>query len=114
MCMIASGKSLTDIAHQMSLSVKTVSVYRARVLEKMRLKNNAELTHYAIKQPARTIVIGCFHRRGRPPGRSSNPRRRRRRSDAPQGNAPGDRYCGCRGPTGSLPVISLKTRATRL
>jgi DNA-binding NarL/FixJ family response regulator len=33
----------------MSLSVKTVSVYRARILEKMRLKNNAELTHYAIK-----------------------------------------------------------------
>jgi two-component system invasion response regulator UvrY len=49
LCMIASGKSLTDIALQMSLSVKTVSVYRARVLEKMRLKNNAELTHYAIK-----------------------------------------------------------------
>lgn len=49
MCMIASGKSLTDMAAQMSLSVKTVSVYRARVLEKMRLKNNAEMTHYAIK-----------------------------------------------------------------
>jgi DNA-binding NarL/FixJ family response regulator len=49
MCMIASGKSLTDMAHQMSISVKTVSVYRARVLEKMHLKNNAELTHYAIK-----------------------------------------------------------------
>ncbi len=49
LCMIASGKSLTDIALQMSLSVKTVSVYRARLLEKMRLKNNAELTHYAIK-----------------------------------------------------------------
>jgi two-component system invasion response regulator UvrY len=49
MCMIASGKSLTDMAQQMSLSVKTVSVYRARVLEKMRLKNNAEITHYAIK-----------------------------------------------------------------
>ena len=49
MCLIASGKTLTEIAHQMSLSVKTVSVYRARTLEKMRLKNNAELTHYAIK-----------------------------------------------------------------
>jgi DNA-binding NarL/FixJ family response regulator len=48
-CLIASGKTLTEIAHQMSLSVKTVSVYRARALEKMRLKNNAELTHYAIK-----------------------------------------------------------------
>jgi two-component system invasion response regulator UvrY len=33
----------------MRLSVKTVSVYRARLLEKMKLKNNAELTHYAIK-----------------------------------------------------------------
>lgn len=49
MCMIASGKSLTEMAAQMSLSVKTVSVYRARVLEKMHLKNNAEITHYAIK-----------------------------------------------------------------
>jgi DNA-binding NarL/FixJ family response regulator len=47
--MIASGKSLADMASQMSISVKTVSVYRARVLEKMHLKNNAELTHYAIK-----------------------------------------------------------------
>jgi two-component system invasion response regulator UvrY len=49
LCLIASGKNLTDIAGQMSISVKTVSVYRARILEKMRLKNNAELTHYAIK-----------------------------------------------------------------
>jgi len=49
MCLIASGRTLTEIAQQMSLSVKTVSVYRGRVLEKMRLKNNAELTHYAIK-----------------------------------------------------------------
>ncbi len=49
MCMIGSGNSLTEMATQMSLSVKTVSVYRARVLEKMRLKNNAEITHYAIK-----------------------------------------------------------------
>ena len=49
LCMIASGKNLTDVANHMSISVKTVSVYRARVLEKMRLKNNAELTHYAIK-----------------------------------------------------------------
>ena len=49
MCLIASGKTLTEIGQQMSISVKTVSVYRARVMEKMRLKNNAELTHYAIK-----------------------------------------------------------------
>ena len=49
LCLIASGKGLTDAAEEMRLSVKTVSVYRARVLEKMKLKNNAELTHYAIK-----------------------------------------------------------------
>ena len=49
LCLIASGKTLTDIARQMSISIKTVSVYRSRVLEKMQLKNNAELTHYAIR-----------------------------------------------------------------
>ncbi len=49
LCLIASGKTLTQIGQAMSISVKTVSVYRSRVLEKMRLKNNAELTHYAIK-----------------------------------------------------------------
>lgn len=49
LCLIASGKSLTDAANEMCLSVKTVSVYRSRLLQKMRLKNNAELTHYAIK-----------------------------------------------------------------
>lgn len=49
LCLIASGKSLTDVAEEMCLSVKTVSVYRGRLLEKMKLKNNAELTHYAIK-----------------------------------------------------------------
>ena len=41
--------ALTQIAEQLNLSVKTVSVYRARLLEKMKLKNNAELTHYALK-----------------------------------------------------------------
>ncbi|WP_018608298.1 response regulator [Uliginosibacterium gangwonense] len=49
LCMIASGKTLTQIAEQLNLSVKTVSVYRARLLEKMRLHNNAELTHYGLK-----------------------------------------------------------------
>ncbi len=49
MCMIASGKTISEIAEELSLSVKTVSTYRARVLEKIRLKNNAELTHYAIR-----------------------------------------------------------------
>jgi two-component system invasion response regulator UvrY len=47
--LIASGKRLADIAEALALSPKTVSVYRARILEKMGLRNNAELTHYAIK-----------------------------------------------------------------
>ena len=49
MRLIASGKTITDIARELSLSVKTISTYRTRVLEKMKMKNNAELTHYAIK-----------------------------------------------------------------
>ena len=48
LCMLASGKRLTDIAHALSLSVKTVSVYRTRLLEKMKLRNNAELTFYVM------------------------------------------------------------------
>jgi DNA-binding NarL/FixJ family response regulator len=48
LCMIASGKTVGQIAHQLSLSVTTISTYRARVLEKMGMKTNAELTHYAI------------------------------------------------------------------
>ncbi len=47
--LIASGRTLSEIAHALALSPKTVSVYRARLLEKMKLSNNAELTHYAIK-----------------------------------------------------------------
>lgn len=47
--MIASGQRLADIANALALSPKTVSVYRARILEKMGMSNNAELTHYAIK-----------------------------------------------------------------
>jgi two-component system invasion response regulator UvrY len=46
---IASGKRLSDIAEELMLSPKTVSVYRARVLEKLQLTNNAELTVYAIR-----------------------------------------------------------------
>jgi len=49
LCMIASGKTPTEIAEALNLSVKTVSVYRARLLEKMNLRNNAELTHYGLK-----------------------------------------------------------------
>ena len=47
--MIASGKRLSDIALELSLSPKTVSVYRARVLQKLGLGNNSELTVYAIR-----------------------------------------------------------------
>ena len=47
--MIASGKRLADIAEDLNLSPKTVSVYRARVLEKLGLSNNSEMTVYAIR-----------------------------------------------------------------
>ena len=49
MCMIASGKTVTQIAEKLCLSVKTISTYRSRILEKMQMQNNAEITHYAIK-----------------------------------------------------------------
>jgi DNA-binding NarL/FixJ family response regulator len=49
LCLLASGKSVSDVAEELALSVKTVSTYRARILEKMNLKNNAELTRYAIE-----------------------------------------------------------------
>jgi DNA-binding NarL/FixJ family response regulator len=47
--LIASGKRLSDIAEELKLSPKTVSVYRARVLEKLSLANNSEMTVYAIR-----------------------------------------------------------------
>jgi DNA-binding NarL/FixJ family response regulator len=47
--MIGSGKAVSQIARELCLSVKTISTYRARLLEKMDLKNNAELTHYAMQ-----------------------------------------------------------------
>jgi len=49
MCLIASGKTVTEIAGELSLSPKTISTYRARVLEKLGVKNNAEITRYAIR-----------------------------------------------------------------
>ena len=48
--MIAVGKSLTEIGVELSLSVKTISTHRTRILEKMKMKKNAELIHYAITQ----------------------------------------------------------------
>ena len=47
--LIGSGKTVSEIANLLSLSDKTISTYRARILEKMRMRTNAELTHYAIK-----------------------------------------------------------------
>ena len=47
--LIASGKIVSEIARELSLSVKTISTYRTRILEKMDLRNNAELMHYAMQ-----------------------------------------------------------------
>lgn len=48
LCLIASGKKLSEMAEIMSLSAKTVSVYRARMMDKMHFRTNAEMIHYAI------------------------------------------------------------------
>ena len=49
MCMIGSGQTVTEIAETLSLSVRTISTHRAHILNKMEMKNNAQLTYYAIK-----------------------------------------------------------------
>jgi two-component system invasion response regulator UvrY len=49
MCLIASGKTVGEIASLLSLSDKTISTYRARILEKTGMRNNAELTHYTLE-----------------------------------------------------------------
>lgn len=49
MCMIASGKTIKEIAEELSLSVKTISTYRSRILEKLNFKTNAAITHYAVQ-----------------------------------------------------------------
>jgi len=49
LCLIGSGKTVSQIGDDLALSVKTVSTYRTRILEKMRMQNNAELIHYAIQ-----------------------------------------------------------------
>jgi two-component system invasion response regulator UvrY len=50
LCMIAAGNTVKEIAYKLSLSVKTISTYRARILDKMKMKTNAELTSYAIRE----------------------------------------------------------------
>lgn len=49
MLLIASGKTVSQIAVELTLSVKTIDTYRSRILEKMKMKTNSELMHYAIK-----------------------------------------------------------------
>ncbi|MFH1943361.1 MAG: response regulator transcription factor [bacterium] len=49
MCMIATGKTVNEIAKELYLSVKTISTYRSRILDKMRIKTTAQLIRYAIK-----------------------------------------------------------------
>ena len=47
--MLALGKTVTEVAEELLLSVKTVSTYRSRVLEKMKMTSNADLTRYALQ-----------------------------------------------------------------
>ena len=49
LCKLAAGRSVTQIAEELEISVKTVSTYRSRVLEKMHLDTNADLTTYALR-----------------------------------------------------------------
>jgi two-component system, NarL family, invasion response regulator UvrY len=50
MRMIASGMTVSEVAAELCLSVKTISTYRTRILEKMQLKNNAQITQYCLKE----------------------------------------------------------------
>jgi two-component system invasion response regulator UvrY len=59
LCLIASGKTVGEIADQLLLSVKTVSTHRTRILDKMQLKTNAELMHYAMQHRlVQTLPVG--------------------------------------------------------
>ena len=49
MLLLASGKTVTEVAQNLNLSVKTISTYRSNILEKMNMKNNAQLTFYAVE-----------------------------------------------------------------
>ena len=49
MCMISSGKNAHDIAEELSINIKTVRTFRSRILKKMDMKNDVELSHYAIQ-----------------------------------------------------------------
>jgi two-component system invasion response regulator UvrY len=49
LCRLAQGQTVSHLADELSLSVKTISTYRTRILEKIKVKNNVELTHYALR-----------------------------------------------------------------
>jgi len=49
LCLLSTGKTVSEVAEHLFLSVKTISTYRSRILEKMALENNAQLTYYAIQ-----------------------------------------------------------------
>lgn len=50
MCLLASGRTVKEIGNDLSLSVKTISTYRARILEKLELKNNSQIMRYAVQR----------------------------------------------------------------
>ena len=50
MCLLAAGKTITEIATELSLSIKTVSTYRTRILDKLNLENTAQIIRYALKR----------------------------------------------------------------
>jgi len=50
LCLLASGKTVSAIGEELALSVKTISTYRGRLLEKLQMRTTAELIHYAIRQ----------------------------------------------------------------
>jgi len=56
MCMIARGQTVTAIAYELCLSVKTISTHRSRILKKMGMKNNAEIIYYAINKASTTYI----------------------------------------------------------
>lgn len=86
LCMLGSGKSATEVARQLSLSIKTISTYRARVFEKLGFSNNGELIRYAIEkklcdqEALETVSSG-----------PSRPRSDQKLRAAPDGNRPSNR-----------------------
>jgi two-component system invasion response regulator UvrY len=69
--LIASGRIVSEIARELALSVKTISTYRTRILEKMGLRNNAELMHYAMQHELVEITPGPAVAGGHPRHRRS-------------------------------------------